>query len=94
MNLPALFCDYVIPNLGLSGLYQVSSDPISKYDLLMLAREAYQKDITILPDQDFFCDRSLDSARFRLLAGYQPPSWPEMVTEMASHAAFYNQIRE
>jgi dTDP-4-dehydrorhamnose reductase len=85
--------DYVIPHPELSGLYHVSSDPISKYDLLLLAREAYQKDITILLDQEFLCDRSLDSALFRDATGYRPPAWPEMIREMASHASFYEKFR-
>jgi len=92
-ELARIILQYVIPNPELGGLYQVSSDPISKYDLLMLAREAYHKDITILPEQDFFCDRSLDSTRFRKVSGYQPPAWPEMLAEMASHADFYNKFR-
>ena len=35
---------------GLNGLYQVASEPISKYDLLCLLREAYQLDVRIEPD--------------------------------------------
>lgn len=92
-ELARIIMRYVIPNPKLSGLYHVSSDPISKYDLLMLARAVYRKDITILPEQDYFCDRSLDSTRFRQITAYEPPAWPEMMAKMASHAAFYNQIR-
>jgi dTDP-4-dehydrorhamnose reductase len=92
-ELARIIMSYVIPNPELTGLYQVSSDPISKYDLLMLARAAYRKDIEILPEQDFFCDRSLDSTRFRQITGYQPPAWQDMMAEMASHASFYNQLR-
>lgn len=91
-ELSRLILDYIIPNPKLSGLYHVSSNPISKYDLLMLVREAYQKEVTILPDQEFFCDRSLDSTRFRQATGYQPTSWPEMIRAMASNAAFYEQF--
>jgi dTDP-4-dehydrorhamnose reductase len=85
---------YVIPHPELSGLYHVSSNPISKYDLLMLAKDAYRKDdLTILPDQEFFCDRSLDSTRFRQATGYETPSWQEMIAEMASHEALYDQLK-
>lgn len=79
----------VIPNPSLSGLYQVSSNPISKYDLLVLTKKAFRKDIEILPDEDFFCDRSLDSTHFRQNTGYEPPSWEEMTDEMASTSEFY-----
>ena len=82
--------EFVIPNTELSGLYHVSSDPISKYDLLQLVKHAYRKEIDILPDQDFFCDRSLDSTFFRQATGYEPPTWQEMIAEMASHEALYS----
>ncbi|MBI4849803.1 MAG: SDR family oxidoreductase [Nitrospirae bacterium] len=77
--------DYVIPNKELKGLYQVSSDPISKYDLLRLVAERYGKNIDIEPYNDFFCDRSLNSKLFRSVSGYAPPSWPELVERMHRH---------
>lgn len=86
--------DCIIPNPELRGVVQVSSDPISKYDLLQLAKQAYKRDdINIVPNDEFFCDRSLDSTRFRQITGYQPPSWPEMVQEMARNSTFYKKIR-
>ncbi|MDD4802795.1 MAG: NAD(P)-dependent oxidoreductase, partial [Syntrophomonas sp.] len=72
----------VIPNPQLSGLYHVSADPISKYDLLKLVAECYTKDIEIKPFDDFYQDRSLDSTRFREATGYKPPSWDELVDMM------------
>jgi dTDP-4-dehydrorhamnose reductase len=67
----------------LSGTLQVSSERISKYDLLMLLRDAYDVDVEIVPDGRVQIDRSLDSARFRHLTGYAPPPWPQMIKEMA-----------
>ena len=84
----------VIPNPNISGVYQVSSEPISKYDLLLLAKKSFKRDdLEIRPDADFFCDRSLNSQRFRDFTGYQPPSWQEMVEEMAASSSFYDQLR-
>jgi len=68
---------------GISGTVQVSSAPINKYDLLTLVRRAYDLDIEIVPDDTVRIDRSLDSTRFRGLTGYTPPSWPQMIEEMA-----------
>ena len=82
----------VIPNPDLSGLYHVSSDPISKFDLLQLAKISFKKDIEILPDTEFFCDRSLDSTRFRQATGYSPPNWVSMIDEMASASEFYDRL--
>jgi len=74
--------DYVLPNPDLNGVYHVSSEPISKYDLLKLIAAKYSKDIEIEPDKDFVQDRSIDSEIFRSKTGYIPPSWPELVDLM------------
>jgi dTDP-4-dehydrorhamnose reductase len=60
----------------------------------MLAKKSFKKDIEILPDTDFFCDRSLNSSRFREVTGYQPPSWPEMIEEMALNSNFYERLKQ
>jgi dTDP-4-dehydrorhamnose reductase len=65
-----------------SGVYQVSSDPINKYGLLLLIREKLGLNIEIIPDEVFCCDRSLDSSRFRAEFNYTPPTWPAMIEEL------------
>jgi dTDP-4-dehydrorhamnose reductase len=65
-----------------SGVYQVSSDPINKYELLLLIREKFGLKIEIIPDDAFCCDRSLDSSRFRQEFNYIPPTWPAMIEEL------------
>jgi dTDP-4-dehydrorhamnose reductase len=65
-----------------SGVYHVSSDPINKYELLLLIREKLRLDIEIIPDGAFCCDRSLDSSRFRSEFNYTPPTWPAMIEEL------------
>ena len=64
------------------GVYQVSSDPISKYELLLLFREKLGHNIEIIPDDSFCCDRSLDSSRFRAEFNYTPPTWSSMIEEL------------
>lgn len=92
-ELSRIIMQYVIPDPSLSGVYQVSSDPISKYELLQLAKRSYRMDnITINPDDDFFCDRSLNSERFRRQTGYTPPSWQSMIDELAASSPFYDRL--
>jgi len=74
--------NYVFHRTDLSGLYHVSSDPISKYDLLRLIALRYEKTVEIEPYAGFVCDRSLDSTHFRAKTGYIPPSWQELIKEM------------
>lgn len=74
--------DHVIPNPDLHGLYHLSAAPISKLDLLRLIAGAYGKRIEIVPDDTLVINRSLDSARFRAVTGFQPQSWHALVAAM------------
>jgi len=66
----------------LTGLYNLSSNKISKYNLLRLIKEVYKLDIEIIPYDNFKVDRSLDSTPYRNLTGFIPLIWEEMVQEM------------
>lgn len=87
VEMARIIAEYVIPNHSLSGLYHVSSEPISKYELLRLVAEIYGKRVEIAPYDDFRCDRSLCSHRFGVVTGYNPPTWREMLVAM--HAGFH-----
>jgi dTDP-4-dehydrorhamnose reductase len=76
---------------GLSGLWQVAGPAINKYDLLGIVRDAMDLDITIVPDDDFHCDRRLDGSRFEGETGIVLPSWEEMVAAMASESSLYDR---
>jgi dTDP-4-dehydrorhamnose reductase len=64
------------------GLYHVSADHISKYDLLSMIKQKMNLSVHIESDTDFTCDRSLDSSRFKHDFQYSPPSWADMVNEL------------
>lgn len=67
------------------GLYHVSSDPISKFDLLTLIKEKMNHAVEIIPDETFHCDRSLDSTAFRKEFNYTPPAWEAMIAELSKN---------
>lgn len=67
-----------------AGIYHVSSQPISKFDLLTLIRDKFGLPIELVPDDAFHCNRSLDSRRFRKDFGYEPPTWQQMIEELAA----------
>jgi dTDP-4-dehydrorhamnose reductase len=71
-----------------NGVYHVSSDPISKYNLLSLIKANLKLPVEIIPDESFVCDRSLDSSKFRREFDYHPPSWEEMVIELCEDIRF------
>lgn len=73
----------------LTGLYQVSSEPINKYDLLCIVKEKFGLKTVIEPEIETCIDRSLDSSRFRQLTGFIPPSWDSMINQMAEDPTPY-----
>lgn len=82
VELAKVIRDHVLPRPDLRGLWHVSSDPITKYDLLQLVKAAYGKPIEIAPDEQLVIDRSLDSTRFRVTTGWQPAPWAQLVDSM------------
>jgi dTDP-4-dehydrorhamnose reductase len=90
LHLANLVGDLILRHESLSGLYQVASTPISKYDLLILLRNAYGLHIEIEPDDHFFCDRSLNPAKFAAATGYRCPPWTELVRELAEDPTRYD----
>ena len=73
------------------GLWHVSTDPISKYDLLTALRAELGWDIDVTPNEEPVVDRSLDSSRFRLRTGWEPRAWADAVTLLAGERALYEK---
>lgn len=77
-----ILAEVILPNFDLEGLYQVSSTPISKYELLRLIAHVYNKEIEIVPDSLVQEDKRLSCAKFEAQSGYKVRSWPEMIEDM------------
>jgi dTDP-4-dehydrorhamnose reductase len=76
---------------GLNGLYQVASEPISKYDLLCLLRDAYQLDVRIEPDDLEASDRSMRHDKLREAIAYKCPPWPVLARQLAEDNTPYEK---
>lgn len=76
---------------ALHGLYQVTTEAISKHDLLALLADAYRLDVTITPADHPESDRSMVGDRFRAATGYVAPSWPELAAALASDPTPYGE---
>lgn len=77
-----LLAEVVLPRPDLTGLYHVSSEPISKYRLLQVVAGQYGWEGRICRSIEFHCDRSMQSRLLEAATGYRPPPWPEMVRQM------------
>lgn len=78
--------DIIIRRPEIHGVYHVSADPSSKFDLLHLIAGVYGKTIEVVPDDSLVIDRSLNSQRFSAATGYVVPGWPELVRIMHSYS--------
>lgn len=74
----------VTDHQDLDGIWHVSGPPISKYTLLTDLAALLGRSSTVLPDDSLVIDRSLNSDRFRSAVGYSPPSWEQMLPELAA----------
>jgi len=91
--LAQLIGDILQTRPDLNGIYQVASEPISKFDLLVMLRNILGwNDIVIDPDDQFFCDRSLSGSRFAIATGWRPPSWESMLQGLAFEWPQYEHL--
>ena len=73
----------MIEHPRLAGIYNLSTERVSKYDLLLWIREAFDLDLEIVPVEQPVMDRSLLSDRFRAATGYAPPPLRVLVQQLA-----------
>jgi dTDP-4-dehydrorhamnose reductase len=66
----------------LEGVWQVASNPTSKFELLSLVEKYYKVGVDIQKDEKFHCDRRLDGSRFSAETGFVAPDWETMIAEM------------
>ena len=93
LHLSRIIADIIQNQKGLEGLYHVGSEPISKFDLLILINKDMGFNITIEKYPGYRIDRSLDSTKFRRETGFAPPSWEKMIEEFARDAEQYSKWR-
>jgi dTDP-4-dehydrorhamnose reductase len=80
--LSAIIAEILADHPHLSGVYQIASEPISKYDLLNLVKKTYNMKIRIVPDETIINNRSLNPEKFKKETNIKIPSWEYMIEEM------------
>jgi len=92
--LSQLVARIISENPSLAGLFQVATEPISKYDLLRKIKQYYQLDVQIEPNVDFRCDRSMHSEMFLERTGWVVPDWDSLLAELADDQTPYSLWRQ
>ena len=82
--LSQIIADIIENHPNLSGIKQLSTEnPISKYELLCLAREAFKCKIEIVPDDTLEIKSTLKGNKLKDALGYTVPSWAKMMNDLA-----------
>lgn len=68
------------PNL--TGVYQLSSIPTSKFDLLNITNQIYENNTTIDKDSSYKSNKVLRCDRYQKATGFKQPDWPTMIRQM------------
>jgi dTDP-4-dehydrorhamnose reductase len=68
----------------MTGIYNVSSIPITKFDLLQLLKKEFQIDVEIVNDSNYTSRKDLISERFYQDLGILIPSWDDLVIKLRS----------
>ena len=72
----------IIKNKRLFGIYHLSSQKISKFQLLSLISKIYKFKISIRKNINLQIDRSLNSNKIKKIIDYKSPPWSKLIKNM------------
>ena len=77
-----LLADLIDNHKNLSGIYNVASKPISKFELLHLINDNFDLGLIINDDKTVISNKTLNASKIEKEIGLQPPSWDELIFEL------------
>ena len=77
-----LLTDLIENKKNLSGIYNIASNPISKFELLHLINENFNLGLFINKDQSITSNKTLDTSKIENELGIKSPSWSELIIEL------------
>jgi len=77
-----LVADLIDNHKNLSGIYNVASKPISKFELLHLINDNFDLELVINKDQSIISNKTLDPSKIDNELGIKSPSWDELIIEL------------
>jgi len=66
-------------NISLSGIYNISSEPISKYHLLLKLSDAFKLNVNVSANLNIKSNKVLNSKKFAEITGIIPPNWDDLI---------------
>jgi|SRR6185312_13764640 len=76
----------------LSGLYQISGEAITKFDLLQMINKIFKVNAEITPSEEYVSDKTLLSDKYSVKTGFKSPSWEKLLLEIYNdHRVAYGE---
>lgn len=79
-------------NLNLSGIYNISSTPISKFDLLVKLSNAFNLNVDVKQNINNKSNKVLISEKFTEITGIYPPNWDDLISEFKEDCEIYKSL--
>lgn len=79
-------------NLNLSGIYNISSTPISKFDLLIKLSNAFNLNVEVKQNTNNKSNKVLISEKFTEITGIYPPNWDDLISEFKEDCKKYKSL--
>ena len=87
-----LIKELISEGLKMSGIFNISSPPISKYDLLNKLNRVFNLDLIIEKDDSKKSDKSLKSNKFFSKNYYHKPNWDDMINELFQDSEKFHEL--
>jgi dTDP-4-dehydrorhamnose reductase len=78
------------PNL--TGIYNISSKPISKFDLLKMCKEQFNINANIEMDNSYTSNKNLISDKFFNEIGIEKPDWTDLIRQLKDDCLIYTNL--
>ena len=76
----------------MSGIYNISSVPISKFDLLKKLSKAFELNIDIKENPNIVSNKILISKKFTEITGINSPNWDDLILEFKKDCKTYSSL--
>ncbi len=78
--------------IDLSGIYNLSSIPISKFELLFKLSNAFDLNVEINENNNIKSNKVLISKKFTEITGINPPNWDDLISEFKADCEKYKSL--
>jgi len=79
-------------NFSISGIYNVSSVPISKFDLLKRLSDVFNLNVDVIENPNITSNKILISKKFTEITGINSPHWDDLIIEFKKDCEIYYSI--